>query len=134
MLALMAIPTVAKADFRVCNDTEKLVGVSVGYRAAEGWVSEGWWHIPGAACATVIEGDLQGRFYYIYAEDSEQGGRWDGPVNMCVAQNEYKIDGVKDCFSRGYQRLGFQEYDTGEQKSWTVQLSDSVTSPDTPRP
>ena len=114
----------ARADFRVCNATQNLVGVGIGYRAKAGWVTEGWWHIEGTTCKTLIEGTLSSRFYYLYAEDAERGGRWDGPVNMCVAEKEFKIAGVNDCFARGYQRAGFQEYDTGEQASWMVQLTD----------
>ncbi|MNL82946.1 hypothetical protein D3C87_2104640 [compost metagenome] len=44
---------------------------------------------------------------------------------MCVAENEFKIVGVEDCFARGYQQMGFKEYDTGRQGSWMVQLSDT---------
>jgi uncharacterized membrane protein len=114
----------ARADFRVCNATQNLVGVGIGYRAKAGWVTEGWWHIEGSSCKTLIEGPLSSRFYYLYAEDAERGGRWDGPVNMCVAEKEFKVAGVNDCLARGYQRAGFQEYDTGEQASWMVQLTD----------
>lgn len=116
--------TSAKADFRVCNATQNLVGVGIGYRAKAGWVTEGWWHIEGSTCKTLIEGPLSSRFYYLYAEDAERGGRWDGPISMCVAEKEFKISGVNDCFARGFQRAGFQEYDTGEQASWMVQLTD----------
>ena len=114
----------ARADFRVCNATQNLVGVGIGYRAKAGWITEGWWHIEGSTCKTLIEGPLSSRFYYLYAEDAERGGRWDGPINMCVAEKEFKIAGVNDCFARGFQRAGFQEYDTGEQASWMVQLTD----------
>ena len=120
--ALFAAP--AHADFRVCNATQSLVGVSIGYRAQAGWITEGWWHIEGSTCKTLIEGPLASRYYYLYAEDAERGGRWDGPINMCVAEKEFKIAGVNDCFARGFQRAGFQEYDTGEQASWMVQLTD----------
>jgi uncharacterized membrane protein len=116
--------TETRADFRVCNATQNLVGVGIGYRAKAGWVTEGWWHIEGSSCKTLIEGPLSSRFYYLYAEDAERGGRWDGPINMCVAEKEFKIAGVNDCFARGFQRAGFQEYDTGEQASWMVQLTD----------
>ncbi len=54
-----------------------------------------------------------------------RGGRWTGDVKMCVAENEFKIVGVKDCFARGYQQMGFKEYDTGKQGSWMVQLTDT---------
>lgn len=116
--------TGARADFRVCNATQSLVGVGIGYRAKAGWITEGWWHIEASSCKTLIEGPLSSRFYYLYAEDAERGGRWDGPFNMCVAEKEFKIAGVNDCFARGFQRAGFQEYDTGAQASWMVQLTD----------
>jgi uncharacterized membrane protein len=116
--------TPALADFRVCNATQNLVGVAIGYRARTGWVTEGWWHIDGSTCKTLIEGALSSRYYYLYAEDAERGGRWDGPVNMCVAEREFKIAGAGDCFARGFQRAGFKEYDTREQASWMVQLTD----------
>ncbi|MEJ5085775.1 DUF1036 domain-containing protein [Brucella pseudogrignonensis] len=116
----------ARADFRVCNSTQNLVGVAIGYRAKAGWVTEGWWHIDGSTCKTLIEGPLTSRYYYLYAEDSQSGGRWEGKVNMCVAEKEFRITGVQDCFARGFQRNGFQEYDTGEQSSWMVQLTDET--------
>jgi uncharacterized membrane protein len=122
--------TAARADFRVCNATQNLVGVGLGYRAKAGWVTEGWWHVEGSTCKTLIEGPLSSRFYYLYAEDAERGGRWDGPINMCVAEKEFKIAGVNDCFARGFQRAGFQEYDTGEQASWMVQLTDEPATAD----
>ena len=123
-LALALSSNAARADFRVCNATQSLVGVAIGYRAKSGWVTEGWWHVDPSTCKTLIEGALSSRYYYLYAEDAERGGRWDGPVNMCIAEKEFKISGVQDCFARGFQRAGFQEYDTGEQASWMVQLTD----------
>lgn len=127
--ALAAVATAvssspALADFRVCNATQSLVGVAIGYRARAGWVTEGWWHIEGSTCKTLIEGALSSRYYYLYAEDADRGGRWDGAVSMCVAEREFKIAGASDCFARGFQRSGFQEYDTREQSSWMVQLTD----------
>ena len=84
------------------------------------------WHIDGSSCKTLIEGPLTSRYYYLYAEDAQGGGRWEGKVNMCVAEKEFRITGVQDCFARGFQRSGFQEYDTGEQSSWMVQLTDET--------
>ena len=138
-MALLAAPLLAvaaaspaHADFRVCNATQNLVGVGIGYRAKAGWITEGWWHIEASNCKTLIEGPLSSRFYYLYAEDAERGGRWDGPISMCVAEKEFKIAGVSDCVARGFQRAGFQEYDTGEQASWMVQLTDRPVPESTP--
>ena len=121
-------PHEARAEFRVCNDTANLVGVAVGYRAEEGWISEGWWQLPATTCATVVPGQLQSRYYYLYAEDASGSGRWTGYTNMCVAEDEFEITGVQDCFARGYQQMGFSEYDTGREESWTVQLSDTPST------
>jgi uncharacterized membrane protein len=130
VIAMTMTATPARADFRVCNATQNLVGVAIGYRAKAGWVTEGWWHIDGSSCKTLIEGPLSSRYYYLYAEDADRGGRWDGPINMCVAEKEFKIAGVSDCFARGFQRAGFQEYDTGKQASWMVQLTDQPAPTD----
>lgn len=126
---LPAFATVpAHADFRVCNATQSLVGVAIGYRSRTGWVTEGWWHVEGSSCKTLIEGALSSRYYYLYAEDASGSGRWTGYTNMCVAEDEFEITGVQDCFARGYQQMGFSEYDTGREESWTVQLSDTPST------
>lgn len=125
-LALGIFSQDARADFRVCNGTQGLVGVAIGYRGEEGWITEGWWKIAPTSCETLIDGQLQSRYYYVYAEDADRGGRWGGDVNMCVAEQKFKIVGVQNCFTRGFLRMGFREYDTGQQASWMVQLSDSA--------
>jgi len=118
----------AYADFRVCNSTQKTVGVAIGYRTTKDWKSEGWWHIIPTSCKTLIEGPLSSRFYYIYAENADGRGRWDGAINMCGSESEFKINGVGNCFARGFQKFGFQEIDTGNQTSWMVQLVKLVSS------
>ena len=44
---------------------------------------------------------------------------------MCTREKEFTIRGTEDCLARGYDRTGFFEVDPGEQRSWTVQLTDS---------
>ncbi|MEL7272581.1 MAG: DUF1036 domain-containing protein [Pseudomonadota bacterium] len=127
-LLLFQVPlttTPAHADLKVCNDTQTLVGVAVGYRRQGTWVSEGWWRVPKDKCVSVIEGDLNARYYYIHAEDSKTGGRWQGPVFMCTSNKEFKIDGLKNCFSRGFERAGFFEVDTDAQKNWQIRLTEN---------
>lgn len=114
----------AKADFRVCNDTKSLVGVSLGYAVDKKWTTEGWWQIPGETCSSLLEGELNSQFYYIYAEDADRGGQWRGEVFMCTADEEFKIDGVQECFSRGFQKTGFFEINTNNRDSWMVRLTE----------
>ena len=122
-LAWLAGGAEARADFRVCNETQETVGVSLGYKSTDGWVSEGWWHVPAEGCEVLVSGALTSRFYYLYAENAERSQRWGGGSRMCTAEDEFKIVGVGDCIPRGYARMGFGEYDTGDQPSWTVRLT-----------
>jgi len=121
-LALAAGP--ANADLRLCNQTASKVGVTVGYRDPQGWVTEGWWDLKPKDCGTLLKGTLAARFYYVYAVDYTRGGEWSGRSMMCTRDTLFTIRGVEDCLARGLDRNGFIEVDTGEQKSWTIQLGD----------
>mgnify|MGYP001807728752 CR=1 FL=1 len=121
-LAIAATP--AAADLRMCNNTESRIGVSLGYRDGTGWITEGWWNIKARTCETLKAGDLVAKFYYLFAVDYDRGGEWNGTSFMCTSEREFLIRGVEDCLARGYDRSGFVEIDTGEQKSWTIQLAD----------
>ena len=133
MLAVMS--QAALADFRLCNNTGSRVGVSIGYKDAEGWTTEGWWNISARSCDTLLRGALVARYYYIYAVDYDRGGEWSGHAYMCSREKEFTIRGTENCLARGYDRTGFFEVDTTEQRSWTVQLTDSAEqTPDRPLP
>jgi uncharacterized membrane protein len=119
----------AAADFRLCNNTSSRVGISVGYKDAGGWTTEGWWNLPPRSCETILHGTLVARFYYIYAIDYDRGGEWSGQAFMCTRQKEFTIQGSENCLARGYDRTGFFEVDTGEQRAWTVQLTESAQQP-----
>ena len=116
----------AHADFRLCNNTGSRVGVALGYKDAEGWTTEGWWNISARSCETLLRGGLVARYYYIYAVDYDRGGEWSGRAYMCSRDKEFTIRGTEDCLARGYDRTGYFEVDTGEQRSWTVQLTDAA--------
>ena len=122
---LMAVP--ARADFHLCNNTGSRVGVAVGYKDADGnWTTEGWWNLSARSCETLLKGTLIARFYYIYAIDYDRGGEWSGQAFMCTREKEFTIRGTEDCLARGFDRTGFFEVDTGEQRTWTVQLTESA--------
>ena len=85
---------------------------------------KGWWNLPSRTCETLLKGTLVARFYYIYAIDYDRGGEWSGQAFMCTRDKEFTIKGTSDCLARGFDRTGFFEVDTGEQRSWTVQLTE----------
>lgn len=127
LLAVSSLP--AKADFRLCNNTGSRVGVALGYKDSEGWTTEGWWNISARSCETLLRGTLVARYYYIYAVDYDRGGEWSGHAYMCSREKEFTIRGTENCLARGYDRTGFFEVDTGEQRSWTVQLTETAEQP-----
>jgi hypothetical protein len=58
-----------------------------------------------------------------------------GQAYMCTRDKEFTIRGIGDCLARGYDRSGFFEVDTGEQRAWTVQLTEtSEQAPTHPLP
>ncbi len=125
LAAMFAFASPAKADLRVCNQIGKPISIALGYRAERGWQSEGWWVTAPDTCAIVFEGDLNSRFYYLFAADDIAGGAWDGTVFMCTRDETFTIFGVEDCLARGYERTGFFEIDTENRSDWTIQLTES---------
>jgi uncharacterized membrane protein len=131
-LALAAIclwSSPAAADFRLCNNTSSRVGIALGYKDAEGWTTEGWWNVSSRSCETLLRGTLVARYYYIYALDYDRGGEWSGQAFMCSRDKEFTIKGTENCLARGFDRTGFFEVDTGEQRAWTVQLTEVNEQP-----
>jgi len=129
---LTLLPDIAAADFRLCNRTGSRVGVAIGYKENEIWTTEGWWNVAANSCETLLRGDLVARFYYLYAVDYDQGGEWSGKAYMCSRDKEFTIRGAEDCLARGFERTGFLEVDTKEQRGWTVQLTEGNQT--APRP
>jgi uncharacterized membrane protein len=123
----------AAADFRLCNNTSSRVGIALGYKDADGWTTEGWWNVSSRACETLLRGTLVARYYYIYALDYDRGGEWSGQAYMCSREKEFTIKGTENCLARGFDRTGFFEVDTGEQRAWTVQLTESSEQQPAPR-
>jgi uncharacterized membrane protein len=133
--ALGALASPAAADFRLCNNTGSRVGIAVGYKDPDGWITEGWWNLSARTCETLLRGALVARFYYIYAIDYDRGGEWSGQAFMCTREKEFTIRGTDNCLARGYDRTVFFEVDTSEQRAWTVQLTEtSEQAPQRPLP
>jgi uncharacterized membrane protein len=126
---LGSLASPARADFRLCNNTGSRVGIALGYKDGEGWITEGWWNVSARSCETLLRGGLVARYYYVYAVDYDRGGEWSGHAFMCSRDKEFIIRGNENCLARGYDRTGYFEIDTGEQRAWTVQLTNSGEQP-----
>jgi uncharacterized membrane protein len=132
MMALLLAVTPVLADFRLCNRTSAQVSIAIGYKSDKTWRTEGWWNMPPNSCHTLLEGVLSSRYYYVYAVDETTRGEWGGKAFMCTQDRMFTIDGIEECVKRGYQRTGFFEIDTGDHRSWTVQLTEPEKRGPTP--
>lgn len=129
IFALVAIAWIvgaepAMADLRICNKTTSRIGIAVGYKDTDAWTTEGWWNLAASSCETLLAGTLVSRYYYLYAIDYDRGGEWSGRSFMCTQEKTFTIKGIEDCLKRGFERTGFFEIDTGDQRNWTVQLTE----------
>jgi uncharacterized membrane protein len=119
----LGLASPAHAAFNVCNKTSLPVRTAIARFDGTSWTSEGWWTIQPRACTSLLTGPLQGRFYYLYASDGA-AGTWEGKTHFCVAPDKrFKSVGRGDCASRGFDRRGFFEVDTGKKPDWTQSLS-----------
>ncbi len=124
-LAILAYVLSGPADARltVCNKSASAATVALGRFGGTDWMSEGWWAIAPGACADLITGPLNARYYYLYATDGRTG-TWEGGKGFCTAARKFSIVGRARCAGRGYDRKGFFQIDTGQKQDWTQSLAD----------
>lgn len=103
----------ARAELEICNDTEALHNVAIGYKQEGGWVSEGWWQLAPSACFTAIKGELEFQFYYYRAESPDHIFEHDR-LSFCTYENLFAITGDNDCVRRGYEKSYFAKIDVGK--------------------
>jgi uncharacterized membrane protein len=137
LLLLGGLTVPARADLKLCNNTDSRVGIAIGYKDKEGWASEGWWTAEPQAqspknCLTLLKGALISRYYYVYAVDYQKGGSWGGKSMLCIRDKIFTIRGFDKCTDRGYNKVGFFEVDTSEEADWTISLSGEKTTQGNP--
>lgn len=122
LLVLLAGPV--QAGFTVCNKSDRAAKVALGRFNGTQWASEGWWTVAPKKCEALIAGPLDARYYYLYASDGGSG-TWDGSKEFCTSSGaQFSIAGRSHCASRGYDKRGFFEVDTGQASNWVQSLSD----------
>jgi uncharacterized membrane protein len=113
----------AWADLRLCNMTAGRVGVALGYRDAQGWVTEGWWNLNARGCETLLTGPLAARFYYIYAVDYDRAASGADARSCAPATASSRSGASRIASPAASTAAASSRIDTGEQKSWTIQLT-----------
>lgn len=114
LLPVVLLPSVAQAGFEVCNDTHDEQAVVLGYKGAADWTAEGWWTLEPDACATLVEGSLPQRFYYLRVETPGWSFQ-DDKLPFCITEGAFRIEGDDNCARRGYRQENFARVDTGAE-------------------
>lgn len=123
----------ADLGLTICNQTNEVQSVSIGFEGDEGFMSQGWWNIDPDDCALVIAGELERRYYYYRSEVN--AGPFEGEGYMfCTLPKVYEIIGDSNCESRGYDTESFSEIDTGPTAlGYTLNISaDGSAAPPPP--
>ncbi len=123
------------AGFKVCNHSDEKISVSIGYKSSDyGWTSEGWWSAAPGDCTRILTGDLNQRYYYVYAT-GDDGGLWaarkgeqDGGF-FCMGKRKYTFhngdfqkNNAIDCEASGQTTKQFVEVDTKGATEFTYDL------------
>ena len=93
--------------YTVCNDDKADVIAAITEPAGTDFVTRGWWHIAGGACARMITTPLKESVVWLLAQKPGGGATVSGPDQFCVANLEFEIKGRRDCVSRGFVEAGF---------------------------
>ncbi|MEM0976156.1 MAG: DUF1036 domain-containing protein [Pseudomonadota bacterium] len=106
----LALPGMARAELKFCNDTNVTTYIAIAYSDGGAWKSEGWWNMEPGECKRPIASDLTNSFYYYYA-DAVEFEFVDGKYNFCTQNKVFEIigDDIQDnCSDNGYDTTRFQ--------------------------
>ncbi len=116
----------------MCNKTDYLVWAATGIVREDSFESRGWHRIDAKDCAQVINGNLDDKYYFYYAEAVTDTGRqavragrpvlWQGDFTMCTKSTRFVINNREDCQARGLDAAKFRRIDTGTARKWRVNL------------
>jgi uncharacterized membrane protein len=70
----------------------------------------------------VVRNELTSRYIYLYAQDVFSQPLLTGTTLMCISPRRFAINGLQECWSRGYISAGFIEVDTLKTQRWTLFL------------
>lgn len=111
--------------YTVCNDDGADVVAAVGESAGADFVTHGWWHIAGHACARMITTPLKNAAVWLLAQKPGGAVTVSGTDQFCVSSEEFEIKGKKDCAQRGFTEAGFARTPTRGKSGVVVHINES---------
>jgi uncharacterized membrane protein len=103
-LLLLASSSHADARLEVCNQTDLVLIVAVGYDTGEGrTASSGWWRIYPGFCEVPVDVAMIKGDYYLHAESNPRSTmpvdafNWGEETPLCVELNDFRIPDGNFC-------------------------------------
>ena len=77
------------------------------------------------SCIDLVKEPLESRFVYIYAMNVRGEDVLTGGTRMCLNFKQFIIEGIEECWQRGYDAANFAEIDTRDAEEWDLFLRDT---------
>ena len=110
----------ALARLEVCNRTDLVLMVAVGYDTSEGRIaSEGWWRVYPGFCEVPVDVAMLEGSYFLHAESNPRSTMpndaftWGEDKPLCVQLNDFRIPDGNFC-EQGTTAVSFNQVD----KNW----------------
>jgi uncharacterized membrane protein len=90
-----------------------------------GFQAIGWYHIaPGQSSVPYANslGDVNNRYWYVYAENSSRSVVWAGPFLVQVPADGSPFNTCQGIGSTADRQIGLQQFDVGDHDDFTVTL------------
>jgi uncharacterized membrane protein len=108
--------------YTVCNDDRADIIAAIAEPQGKDFVTRGWWHIAGGACARMITTPLKGSAVWLLAQKPGGDVTLSGPDQFCITALEFEIKGRKDCVQRGFVQAGFARIATHGKSGSVVHI------------
>jgi uncharacterized membrane protein len=95
-------PRPASAELTFCNDAAVALSTAVAQydASAEAFVARGWYNLDPGECTDVVGGDLDNRYYYVYAQKPDGSPiTTDGTAPFCTTDTSFSFSQKAECDS-----------------------------------
>ena len=127
-----ALKVAAPAGYSICNESNAELWAALGLKTGNVWISRGWWHVAPGACAKAITEPLSADKIYLHAEKHGNHHLVAGPMNFCVTNITFEVQGKDGCPKRGLVDAGFAATSTKGLAGFAAHISDDGLVPAAP--
>jgi uncharacterized membrane protein len=127
-----ALKAAAPAGYTVCNSTDEALWAAIALQTPKGFVTRGWWQVPGGACSRILTEPLRTDRIFLLAQRKAKRVVVSGPMKLCVADTEFEFVGPKPCKGRGLAEAGFAITETKGRNGYVANIGDNGLLPPAP--